>query len=78
MASALGCGNFSVRMRNDRHEPDGAKKQRPERIPIDPEHRSYSRNAAGAESLMRSFRTADGSNTMTRRGELGASLPALG
>ena len=26
-------------MRNDRHEPNGTKRQRTERIPIDPEHR---------------------------------------
>jgi hypothetical protein len=38
-------------MRNDRHEPNGAKKQRPERIQIDPEHRSYSRNATAAVAI---------------------------
>jgi hypothetical protein len=48
---ALPVGNPSVRMRNDRHEPNGAKKQRPERIPIDPEHRSYSRNATAAMAI---------------------------
>jgi hypothetical protein len=48
---ALPVGNPSVRMRNDRHEPNGAKKQRPERIPIDPEHRSYSRNATAAVAI---------------------------
>jgi hypothetical protein len=51
MASALPVGDLSVRMRNDRHEPNGAKNQRPERIPIDPEHRSYSRNATAAVAI---------------------------
>jgi hypothetical protein len=50
-ASTPPVGNPSVRMRNDRHEPNGAKKQRPERIPIDPEHRSYSRNATAAVAI---------------------------
>ena len=48
---ALPVGNPSVRMRDDRHEPNGAKKQRPERIPIDPEHRSYSRSATAAVAI---------------------------
>jgi hypothetical protein len=48
MALALPVGDLSVRMRNDRHEPNGAEKQRPERIPVDPRHRSSSRNATGA------------------------------
>ena len=39
MASALPAGDLGVRMRNDRHEPNRAEKQRPERIPADPEHR---------------------------------------
>jgi len=51
MASALPVGNLSVRMRNDRHEPNGAEKQRPERVPIDPEHGSCSRNATGAVAI---------------------------
>src|SRR5258705_13803657 len=51
MASALPVGDLSVRMRNDRHEPNGVKKQRPERILIDPEHRSYSRNATAAVAI---------------------------
>jgi hypothetical protein len=44
MASELPVGDLSVRMRNNRHEPNGAEKQRPERIPVNPEHRSCSRN----------------------------------
>jgi hypothetical protein len=44
MVSALPVGDLSVGTRNDNHEPSRAKEQRPERIPIDPEHRSYSRN----------------------------------
>src|ERR1700694_4002424 len=51
LASALPVGDLSVRMRNDRHEPNGAEKQRPERIPVNPEHRSYSRNATGAVAV---------------------------
>src|ERR1700716_4383497 len=51
LASALPVGELSFRMRNDRHEPNGARKQRPERIPIDPEHRSYSRNATAAVAI---------------------------
>src|ERR1700726_1498120 len=44
----LPVSDLSVWMRNDRHEPNGAEKQRPERIPVDPEHRSCSRNATSA------------------------------
>ena len=51
MVSPLPVGDLSVRMRNDRREPNGAKTQRPERIPIDPEHRSYSRNATAAVAI---------------------------
>ena len=51
MASALPVGDLSVRMRNDRHEPNGAEKQRPERIPVNPDHRSCSRNATGAVAI---------------------------
>src|SRR5258706_13816798 len=54
MASALHVGHLSVRMRNDRHEPNGAEKQRPERIPVDPEHHSCSRNVAGAVTVSES------------------------
>ena len=42
VASALPVGDLGVRMGNDGHEPDGAEKQRPARIPVDPEHRGYS------------------------------------
>jgi hypothetical protein len=49
--SPLPVGDLSVRMRNDRHEPNGAKTQRPERIPIDPERRRYSRNATAAVAI---------------------------
>jgi hypothetical protein len=78
MASALPVGDLSVGMRNDSHEASGAKEQRPERIPIDPEHRSYSRNVNGAGSLIRCFRTADGLNTTTRSGEIGILVPVFG
>jgi hypothetical protein len=55
MASALHVGYRSVRMRNDRHEPNGAEKQRPERIRVDPEHHHRcSRNAAGAVAVSES------------------------
>ena len=77
MASALGCGNFSVRMRNDRHEPDGAKKQRPERIPIDPEHRSYSRNATAAvaiDSLLQNGGRLEHDDATRRSRHLGSGL----
>ena len=46
MAVPLPVGDLGVWMRNDGHEPNGAEKQRPERIPVNPEHCSYSRNGA--------------------------------
>jgi len=67
----------SVRMRNDRHEQNGAKTQRPERIPIDPEHRSYSRNATAAvpiDSLLQNSRRREHDYAARRIRHLGADL----
>ena len=64
-------------MRNDRHEPNGAKKQRPERIPIDPEHRSYSRNATAAvaiDSLLQNSGRREHDYATRRIRHLGAGL----
>jgi hypothetical protein len=77
MASALPVGDISVRMRNDRHEPNGAKKQRPERIPIDPEHRSHSRNATAAvaiDSLLQNGGRREHDYATRRIRHLGAGL----
>jgi hypothetical protein len=49
--STIGFGDLSVRMRHDGQEPNGAEKQRPECIPVDPEHRSYSRKATMQNAL---------------------------
>src|SRR5581483_12397229 len=40
--------------------------------------RGYSASSATAMPLMRCLRIADGLNTMTRRGEIGTSLPVFG
>jgi hypothetical protein len=64
-------------MRNNRHEPNGAKKQRPERIPIDPKHRSYSRNATGAvaiDALLENSRRFEHDYATGRNRRLGAGL----
>src|SRR5713101_9366501 len=74
---ALPVGDLSVRMRNDRHEPNGAEKQRPERIPVDPEHRSYSRNATGAvaiDPLLQNGRRLEYDHATRRNRQLGAGL----
>ena len=73
--SPLPVGDLGVRMRNDRHEPNGAKNQRPEGIPIDPEHRKAPH--AALPPLIRRFRIADGLNTITGREEIGTSVPAF-
>ena len=77
MASALPVSDLSVRMRNDRHEPSGAKKYRPERIPIDPEHSSYSRNATAAvavDSLLQNSGRREHDYATRRIRHLGAGL----
>jgi hypothetical protein len=77
MASALPVGDLSVRMRNDHHEPNGVKKQRPERIPIDPEHRSYSRNVTAAvaiDSLLQNSGRREHDYATRRIRQLGAGL----
>jgi hypothetical protein len=77
MASALPVGDLSVRMRNDRHEPNGAEKQRPERIPVDPEHRSYSRNATGVvaiDPLLQNGRRLEYDHATRRNCPFGAGL----
>jgi hypothetical protein len=77
MASGLPVGDLSVWMRNDRHEPNGAEKQRPERIPVDPEHRSCSRNATGAvaiDPLLQNGRRLEHDHAMRRNRQLGAGL----
>ena len=77
MASALPVGDLSVRMRNDRHEPNGAEKQRPERIPVDPCHRSCSRNATGAlaiDPLLQNGRRFEHDHATRRNRQLGAGL----
>jgi len=64
-------------MRNDRHEQNGAKTQRPERIPIDPEHRSYSRNATAAvpiDSLLQNSRRREHDYAARGIRHLGAGL----
>ena len=69
--------DLSVRMRNDRREPNGAKTQRPERIPIDPEHRSYSRNATAAvaiDSLLQNSGRREHDYATRRIRHLGAGL----
>ena len=76
-SSALPVGDLSVRMRNDRHEPNGAEKQRPERIPADPEHRSSSRNATGAvaiDPLLQNGRRLEYDHATRRNRQLGAGL----
>ena len=74
MASELPVGDLSVRMRNDRHGPNGVKQQRPERIRIDPKHRSYSRNATAAiDSLLQNSGRRE-HDYATRRRHLGAGL----
>src|SRR5579883_2556110 len=42
------------------------------------ELKTYSGSSATAMPLMRCLRIADGLNTITRRGEIGTSLPVLG
>src|SRR5882757_8761324 len=77
MASALPVGDLRVRMRNDRHAPNGVKKQRPERIPIDPEHRSYSRNATATvaiDSLLQNSGRREHDYVARRMRHLGAGL----
>jgi len=76
-SSALPVGDLSVRMRNDRHEPNGAEKQQPERIPVDPEHRSYSRNATGAvaiDPLLQNGRRLEYDHATRRNRQFGAGL----
>jgi hypothetical protein len=75
MASALPVGDLSVRMRNDRHEPNGVEKQRPERIRVGPDHPSCSHNATGADPLLQNGRRR---LTITRRGEVASSVPVFG
>jgi len=78
-SSALPVGDLSVRMRNDRHEPNGAEKQRPERIPVDPEHRSYSRNATRAvaiDPLLQNSRRLEHDYATRRNWHRGAGLRA--
>ena len=77
LASALPVGDLSVRMRNDRHEPNGAEKQRPERIPVEPDHRSCSRNATGAvaiDPLLQNGRRLEHDHATRRNRQLGAGL----
>ena len=64
-------------MRNDRHKPNGTKQQLPERIPIDPEHSSYSRNATAAvaiDSLLQDSRRLEHDYATRRNRHLGAGL----
>ena len=64
-------------MRNDRHKPTRTKQQRPERIPIDPEHSSYSRNATAAvavDSLLQDSRRLEHDYATRRDRHLGAGL----
>jgi hypothetical protein len=80
MAPALPVGDLSVRMRNDRHEPNGAEKQRPESIPVDPEHRSYSRHAIGVlaiDPLLQNSRRLEYDYATRRNRRLGAGLRAM-
>jgi hypothetical protein len=74
---ALPVGNPSVRMRNDRHEPNGTKRQRTECIPIDPEHRSCSRDATAAvaiDSLLQNSRRREHDYATRRIRRLGTDL----
>jgi len=64
-------------MRNDRHKPTRTKQQRPERIPIDPEHSSYSRNATAAvaiDSLLQDSRRLEHDYATRRDRHLGAGF----
>ena len=49
-ASTMRFGDLSVRMRSDGQKPNGAEKQRPKYIPVDPEHRSHSRKRHQAKA----------------------------
>jgi hypothetical protein len=56
----------------------GAEKQRPERIPVDPDHRSCSHNATGAAAIDPLLRNGRQRLTITRRGEIVSSVPVFG
>ena len=74
---ALPVGDLSVRMRNDGHEPDGAKQQRPERIQVEPEHRSCSRDVvrSGAiDSLLQNSRRLEHDDATRRCRHPGGGL----
>jgi hypothetical protein len=76
MASALPIDDLSVGMRNDSHD-QAALKNRPERIPIDPEHRSYSRNVTGSgavDSLLQNSRRLEHDCATRRNRHLCAGL----
>jgi hypothetical protein len=64
-------------MRNDRHEPDGAEKQRPERIPVDPGHRSLltqRHRAVAIDPLLQNGRRLEHDHATRRNRRLGAGL----
>jgi hypothetical protein len=75
IASALPVGGPSVRTRNDRHKANGAKQL--QRIPIDPDHGSYSRNATAAvaiDPLLQDSRRLEHDYATRRNRHLGASF----
>lgn len=64
-------------MRNDHHERNCVNNQRPERIPIDPERRSDSRNATAAvaiDSLLQNSGRREHDYATRRIRHLGAGL----
>jgi hypothetical protein len=76
MAPALPVGDPSVRMRNDRHESNGVKNSTTT-YPINPEHRSCSRNATAAmaiDSLLQNSGRREHDDATRRIRHLGAGL----
>ena len=74
---ALPVGDLGIRMRNDGHEPNGAKQQRPERIPIEPEHRGRSGDlvrSGAIDSLLQSGRRLEHDNATRSNPHLDAAL----
>ena len=73
----LPVGDLGIRMRNDGHEPNGAKQQRPERIPIEPEHRGRSGDlvrSGAIDSLLQSGRRLEHDNATRSNPHLDAAL----
>src|SRR5258705_12712196 len=74
---ALPVGDLGIRMRNDGHEPNGAKQQCPERIPIEPELRGRSGDlvrSGAIDSLLQSARRLEHDNATRSNPHLDAAL----